>query len=81
MNSGAALDFPALEQLIFFAAAAFGALQAADKKQGNPYRYENGEDVFIDSKPVNQAMHVGRPDSREISSKSIIPRLSGDGPA
>jgi hypothetical protein len=46
------------EDIVFFAAGAVRAFQAADEEQSHTYRDHNGKDVSVSRKPVNQAVHT-----------------------
>jgi hypothetical protein len=48
----------ALEEVIFVAAGAVGALQAADEKDRHAHRNQDGENIFIDRKPMEQSSHI-----------------------
>jgi hypothetical protein len=47
----------AAEEVVLVARGAAGALQAADKKDGNANRHDDGESIRVDRKPVKQTMH------------------------
>jgi hypothetical protein len=55
------LNFAALEQVVLVAAAAVGALQAADKQHRYPGRDDHGKDS-TSSEPLNKMMHIRYPD-------------------
>ena len=46
------LDFVPAEEIVFLAAAALGALQAADQQHGHAHRHQNGQNALIHNKPV-----------------------------
>jgi hypothetical protein len=47
----------ALEEIVFLAAAAVRALKATEKKHRHADRDQDGEDISVDSEPMQQAAH------------------------
>ena len=52
------LQLVAVEELVLLTAGAVGTLQAADEKNGNAHRDQNGKDARIDLKPVHETIHT-----------------------
>ena len=61
-NRGAflALDVT-LEQVVFIAAGAFGALQAADQEESHSHRHQDRQEIRVDSQPVCENSHKSLP--------------------
>jgi hypothetical protein len=57
----ACLAFVAMEELILFAAAALGALQAAHKQHRHAHRDQHGKNASIRRKPMRYSLHVWSP--------------------
>ena len=55
------LEFVMTEQIVFLAAAAFGALKTADEEYGNADRNQNGENASIHCEPMSQVLHFQSP--------------------
>jgi hypothetical protein len=47
------------EDVVLFGAGAVTTAEAADKKQGNASRHQNGEKNCVSRKPVDQVHHAG----------------------
>jgi hypothetical protein len=56
------LDLVVFKYIVFLAAAAVGALQAANQQQCDARRDDNGENGLVRREPVNKT-HVQRPHS------------------
>jgi hypothetical protein len=52
------LQFAAAEEVVFLAAGALRALQAADDEHSHARRDHNGKDVSVGHKPMNQSVHT-----------------------
>jgi hypothetical protein len=46
-----------LEEIVFLAAGALGALYATDEEHGHAYRHQNGENASIHCEPTHQVLH------------------------
>ncbi len=46
-----------LEEIVFLAAAALGALKAADEEHGHAYCNQNGKNASIHCNPMCQVLH------------------------
>src|SRR5271166_5621748 len=64
------LNFTAFEEVVFFAAGAVRALEAADKQNRNAHRDQDGEDAFVGRKPMNQYMHTQKPNSSSSTGRN-----------
>jgi hypothetical protein len=51
------LELVVLEEIVFLAAVALGALKAADEQHGHAYRHQNGENASIHCEPTHQVLH------------------------
>jgi len=52
------LQLVAAKEVVFLAAGALRALQAANDEHGHARRYHNGKDVSVGHKPMNQSVHT-----------------------
>jgi hypothetical protein len=66
------LDFAPLEDIVFFAAGAIGAAEAADEQNRHAYRDRNSEDVFVGCKPVNEPVHFQGPHNDRLQAPLSI---------
>lgn len=55
---GQALELGWAEEIVLLAAGAVGALHAADEEDGHAHRDQNGENTFVDHKPMKHAVHT-----------------------
>jgi hypothetical protein len=53
-----ALKFVAAEQVVFVAAGAVGASQAADKQDRDTHCRQNSQDASVRHEPMDQMMHI-----------------------
>ena len=58
MKNSPALALAAAEEVVFLAAGAVCALQAADEEDGNANGDYDGDGVLIRREPVGEAMHI-----------------------
>ena len=52
------LDSVALEEVIFFAAGALGALEAAHQQNCDSYRDQDGQEIGIQHQPMSKDPHM-----------------------
>ena len=60
-----------VEDVVLVAARAFGALQTTDEEQGHAHRDQNGDGVFADHEPVNQAIHCHSPSATDSTTFDV----------
>jgi hypothetical protein len=60
------LNFAALEELIFLAAGAARAFEAANKQNPDSYCHQDGEKGLVGRKPMDQSMHFTKPTPNSI---------------
>jgi hypothetical protein len=48
----------AAEEVVFVAAGAVGASEAADEKDCDAYRYEDSQNASVRREPMDQMMHI-----------------------
>jgi len=61
VHFGPDLEFVMPEQIVFLAAAALGALMAADQEYGHADRHQNSENVSIHCQPMSQVLQFQSP--------------------
>ena len=65
------LKFVVAEDVVLVAAGALRAFQAADKEHCHAHRNQDGEDVYVRRKPLNQAIHARRPYPATIQNSAV----------
>jgi hypothetical protein len=64
----------AAEEVVFVAAGAVGASQAADEKDGNAHCDQDSQDASVRREPMNQMMHI---QDTHIADKSFADEPKG----
>ena len=69
-----ALEFVAAEEVVFVAAGAVGASQAADQKHRNADSHQDSQDASVRREPMDQMMHI---QDTHIADKSFADEPKG----